>query len=53
MTNSVAELADNANKMIDFIVEVVMPDYDKLVNIGEQYNQDAGNFDDYYARIYR
>ena len=46
MTNSVAELADNANKMIDFIVEVVMPDYDKLVNIGEQYNQDAGNFDD-------
>lgn len=23
-----------------------MPDYDKLVNIGEQYNQDAGNFDD-------
>ena len=46
VTNSVAELADNANKMIDFIVEVVMPDYDKLVNIGEQYNQDAGNFDD-------
>ena len=45
VTNSVAELADNANKMIDFIVEVVMPDYDKLVNIGEQYNQDAGNFD--------
>lgn len=38
VTNSVAELADNANKMIDFIVEVVMPDYDKLVNIGEQYN---------------
>ncbi len=25
---------------------VVMQDYDKLVNIGEQYNQDAGNFDD-------
>ena len=46
VTNSVAELADNANKMIDFIVEVVMPDYDKLVNIGEQYNQDAGKFDD-------
>lgn len=46
VTNSVEQLADNANKMIDFIVNVVMPDYDKLVNIGEQYNADAGNFDD-------
>lgn len=45
VTNSVGELADNANKMIDFIIKVVMPDYDKLVNIGEQYNEDAEDFD--------
>lgn len=46
VTASVEELAENANKMIDFILNVVMPDYDKLVNMGEQYNRDAGDFDD-------
>ena len=46
VTDSVEELADNANKMIDFILNVIMPDYDKLVNVGEQYNKDAGEFDD-------
>ena len=46
VTASVEELAENANKMIDFILNVVMPDYDKLVNKGEQYNRDAGDFDD-------
>ena len=46
VTASVEELAENANKMIDFILNVVMPDYDKLVNMGEQYNRDADDFDD-------
>ena len=46
VTASVEELVENANKMIDFILNVVMPDYDKLVNMGEQYNRDAGDFDD-------
>lgn len=46
VTASVEELAENANKMIDFILNVVMPNYDKLVNMGEQYNRDAGDFDD-------
>lgn len=46
VTAFVEELAENANKMIDFILNVVMPDYDKLVNMGEQYNRDAGDFDD-------
>lgn len=45
VTNSVQQLADNANRMIDFILDVVMPDYDMLVNIGEQYTQDADNVD--------
>ena len=51
VTNSVGELADNANKMIDFIINVVMPDYDKLVNIGEQYNEDAEEFDNILQRF--
>ncbi len=46
VTNSVQQLADNANRMIDFILNVVMPDYDVLVNIGEQYTQDADNVDE-------
>lgn len=46
VTNSVQQLADNANKMIEFILNVVMPDYDMLVNIGEQYTQDADHVDE-------
>lgn len=43
VTSSVSELADNANKMLTFIQEEVMPDYDNLVNTGNQYNEDANN----------
>lgn len=46
VTGSVNELAENANKMIEFLLNVVMPDYDKLVHIGEQYHKDASEFDD-------
>ena len=46
VTNSVESLADNANKMIDFITDVVMPDYDKLVDTGNQYSGDANTFGD-------
>lgn len=45
VTTSVNELADNANRMIDFIREVVLPDYDKLVMTGNQYSEDATNFE--------
>lgn len=44
--NSVEGLASSTNQMIEFLTEVVMPDYDKLVNVGEQYNKDASGFDD-------
>lgn len=43
---SVNGLAQSTNRMIEFLTEVVMPDYDKLVNVGEQYNKDASRFDD-------
>ena len=38
VNSSVGELADNANKMLAFIQDEVMPDYDDLVNTGNQYN---------------
>ncbi|MGN0408114.1 MAG: methyl-accepting chemotaxis protein [Bacteroides sp.] len=45
VTASVDELAGNANRMIDFISNVILPDYDRLVHTGDQYNADAGSFD--------
>lgn len=45
VNTSVGELADNANKMLTFIQNEVMPDYDNLVNTGNQYNDDANRID--------
>lgn len=45
VNSSVGELSDNANKMLAFIQDEVMPDYDNLVNTGNQYNEDASRFD--------
>ena len=46
VTTSVRELAENANKMLAFIQQDVMPDYDNLVHTGNQYNEDAIRVDD-------
>lgn len=46
VTASVNNLAENTNKMIGFLENVVLPDYDKLVHMGDQYNQDARNVDE-------
>lgn len=46
VTSSVSELAENANKMLSFIQQEVMPDYDNLVNTGNQYKDDASRVDD-------
>lgn len=46
VTSSVGELADNANRMLLFIQDEVMPDYDNLVNTGNQYNDDANHIDE-------
>lgn len=45
VTNSVNLLADNANKMVDFITDVVLPDYDILVDTGNAYSNDANEFE--------
>lgn len=46
VTSSVSELAADANKMLSFIHDEVLPDYDNLVNTGNQYNDDASRVDD-------
>lgn len=45
VTGSVDELAGNANRMMDFIMDVVMSDYDILLDTGVKYSTDASNFD--------
>lgn len=46
VTSSVGELASNANKMLSFIREEVLPDYDYMVNTSNQYSDDASRVDD-------
>lgn len=46
VTSSVTELAENANKMLAFIQNEVLPDYDNLVNTGNRYSDDASRVDD-------
>ncbi len=38
---SVEELADNSSKVLAFLNEKVMPDYDNFVNVSGHYNDDA------------
>lgn len=38
---SVNELIKNANSIVDYINETILPDYDGFVNAGKQYNDDA------------
>ncbi len=38
---AVNELIKNANSMVDYINETILPDYDGFVNAGKQYNEDA------------
>lgn len=45
VNSSVGELAGNANKMLAFIRDEVMPDYDDMVDTGNQYNEDANRMD--------
>ncbi len=38
---AVNELNDNANKMVEYIDQHILPDYDSFVGSGRQYNQDS------------
>ena len=39
--DAVNELNDSANKMVEFIHESILPDYNAFVDSGRQYNQDS------------
>ncbi len=43
---SVHGLINSANKITEFIESTVLPDYDKFVTIGQQYNADATHIND-------
>lgn len=43
---AVMDLAKNSNDMIRFVDETVLADYDKFVDIANQYHTDADNMDD-------
>ncbi len=46
VTQAVAQLAENANEMLEFIDTSVLADYDKLVNVSNQYHNDADSIND-------
>jgi len=50
--SAVSELSANANSMIEFINTDVMKDYDMLADMVDQYNTDAGSFDDILSGFY-
>lgn len=52
VTQAVTELAKNSNDMIHFIDETVLNDYDKFVDIANQYHTDADNMDDILHDFY-
>ena len=43
VTNAVESLSSNATKMLEFVNEDVMKDYDKFVDIVKQYDRDTDN----------
>lgn len=44
VTEAVEELSGNANKMMEYVNETVLEDYDEMVHTGEQYDADAMRF---------
>jgi len=47
VTNSVNKLSDASNKVISFLDEIVLKDYDKLETLADSYKEDA----DYYVKV--
>lgn len=52
VTRAVEELAKNADKMLRFIDDTVLADYDKFVEMANQYHSDADNMDDILHEFY-
>lgn len=52
VTQAVEELSDHANEMLKFIDSTVLSDYDKFVDMANQYHSDADNMDDILHEFY-
>lgn len=46
VTDAVGQLANNAGKLVKFVDEVVLNDYDKFVGVSEEYHNDADSMDE-------
>lgn len=51
VTNAVEKLASHAERMLQFIDEEIMKDYDNFVEIVEQYKQDAESVDEIFKEV--
>lgn len=51
VTNAVEKLASNAERMLQFVDEEIMKDYDNFVEIVEQYKQDADSVDEIFKDV--
>ena len=48
---AVNELIRNANTIVDYTNETILPDYDGFVNAGQQYNEDAVHVNEIVSRF--
>lgn len=51
VVNSVEQLSNGSKDMLQFINDKVIPDYEKLATTGEQYSQDANEFNTVSSRF--
>lgn len=51
VTEAVEKLAKNAEKMLEFVDEKVMKDYDSFVEIVQQYKEDADSVDEILSNV--
>ena len=51
VTEAVEKLAKNAEKMLEFVDEKVMKDYDSFVDIVQQYKEDADSVDEILSNV--
>lgn len=51
VTGAVKNLADNANNLVGYMNDTILPEFDNLVSTGEQYMKDAAYIEDTMARF--
>lgn len=51
VVDAVRDLIRNANAIVDYVNETILPDYDGFVNAGKQYNDDAAHVNEIVTRF--